>query len=334
VGIENSSGPFSPEGWVHILNVISGNPLLPFLEKQKAIILDGGLATTLEERGFVLDDELWSARVLLEDPEAISRVHLDFLAAGADCITTATYQATLPGLMKRGLDAGQARAQMKLAVDLAVAARDEFWSNPANRPGRRRPLVAASVGPYGAFLADGSEYSGKYGLGQEDLVRFHSDRWAVLAAGQADILACETLPCLAEARALLELLHQTPERWAWFSFSCRDRSSLCDGTAFSRAVELCSASPQIAAVGVNCSAPKFISPLLDVGRKGTSKPLIVYPNSGECYDASQKSWTTKKEQEQLLDLAAEWKYHGARAIGGCCRIGPPVIQKLRALLLD
>jgi homocysteine S-methyltransferase len=316
------------------LNASSHNPLLPFLEKQSALILDGGLATTLEKRGLVLDDELWSARILLEDPEAIRQVHGDFLAAGSDCITTATYQATLPAFMKQGLDSQQARALMELGVNLAVAVRDEFWSDETNRPGRLRPLVAASVGPYGAYLADGSEYTGDYGLCQEDLLRFHSDRWALLAAGPADLLACETLPSLTEARALLELLQQTPGRWAWFSFSCRDGSSLCDGTPFSQAVELCAAASQVAAVGVNCSAPEFISPLLEIGRRIAGKPLIVYPNSGEAYDASQKTWTAKPEPGQFPDRAAEWNTLGAKAIGGCCRIGPPAIKKLRARLLD
>jgi len=312
----------------------AGNPFLPFLEQQAALILDGGLATTLEDRGFDLNDELWSARVLLEDPEAIGRVHGDFLDAGADIITTATYQATLSGFQKRGLDSDQARALIELAVGLAVTARDDFWADPKNRQGRRRPLVAGSVGPYGAFLADGSEYAGNYGLTKGELISFHRQRWEILAAGPADLLACETLPSLPEARALLDLLHQTPGRWAWFSFSCRDGSSLCDGTPFVQAVEMCSESPQVAAVGVNCSAPEFISPLLNIGRKATDKPLVVYPNSGEIYNPMNKSWAAESGHRSIPELAAKWALQGARAIGGCCRTGPVVIRELRHLLLD
>jgi homocysteine S-methyltransferase len=308
--------------------------LLPFLEAQTALILDGGLATTLEDRGYDLEDDLWSARVLLEDPEAIGAVHRDFLDAGADIISTATYQATFPGFLKRGMDEGQARAQMELAVDLAVDARDEFWADPKNRPGRRRPLVAGSVGPYGAFLANGSEYSGNYGLSLEELISFHRDRWDILAAGPVDLLACETLPNLREARALLELLHQTPGRWAWFSFSCRDGSSLCDGSPFVQAVEMCSDSPQVAAVGVNCSSPEFISPLVTIGRKSTDKPLVVYPNSGEIYNPTNKSWGPDPGHPSIPELAEKWVFHGARAIGGCCRTGPGDIRELRHLLLD
>jgi homocysteine S-methyltransferase len=310
------------------------NPFLSILRQQTALILDGGLATTLEDRGFDLNDDLWSARVLLENPAAIGQVHLDFLDAGADCITTATYQATLPGLQKRGLDRGQARAVLESAVELALAARENFWSDPQNRPGRQRPLVAASVGPYGAYLADGSEYAGRYGLGQEQLRNFHRDRWEILAASRADLLACETLPNLDEAKALLEMLHQTAGRWAWFSFSCRDGFSLCDGTPFAQAVEMCAGSPQVAAVGVNCTAPEFIGPLLEIGRQVTDKPLIVYPNSGEDFDPATKNWTAKGGHSAIPELAAGWLNQGARAIGGCCRAGPAVIKDLRRHLLD
>lgn len=310
------------------------NPFSPFLKKQPALILDGGLSTTLEDRGFDLNDDLWSARVLLENPEAITRVHRNFLEAGADCLTTATYQATFPGLAKRGLDQEQAGAVMDMAVDLALSACEEFWGQTKNRVGRRRPLVAASVGPYGAFLADGSEYSGQYGLEPKDLRSFHLDRWKVLAASGADLLACETLPNLMEAQVLLDLLHKTPDRWAWFSFSCRDGVSLCDGTPFVRAVQLCAESPQVAAVGVNCTSPEFIGPLLEIARKITDLPLIAYPNSGESFDPATRSWIETPNQPGIPELAAGWVKQGAGAIGGCCRTSPRIIRKLRRHLLD
>ena len=312
----------------------SGNPLLCLLGKQIAVILDGGLATTLEDRGYDLDDDLWSARVLLEDPEAIGRVHRDFLAAGADCITTATYQASLPGLSRRGLDPEQAHAQLHAAVKLAVNARDEFWSHPENRVDRRKPLVAASVGPYGAFLADGSEYVGNYGVTAEELADFHRERWNILAGSQADLLACETLPNLREAAVLLELLNDTPDRWAWFSFSCRDGIHLCDGTPFSEAVELCAAHPQVAAIGVNCTAPEFITPLICAAREVTDRPLVAYPNSGERFEPAGKCWQAGTTGNDLRETASEWLSLGVAAIGGCCRIGPEAIAELRRALLD
>ena len=331
-GQEKSPG--RPAGKVPRLARPHGNPFLPVLRNQTAVILAGGLATTLEDRGHDLDDDLWSARVLLEDPEAISEVHSDFLAAGADCITTATYQASIPGFLKRGLDPEQARAQLGAAVDLAISTRDEFWARPDNRPGRVKPLVAACVGPYGAFLADGSEYVGKYLIDDKELADFHRERWHILANGQADLLACETLPNLREAAVLLELLDKTPDRWAWFSFSCRDGHHLCDGTPFAEAVALCAAHQRVAAVGVNCTAPEFITPLMSGARDVTDLPLIAYPNSGEVFDPAGKTWRAGGSGRDLGSETSEWLSLGVNVIGGCCRVGPAAIAKLRLTLLD
>ncbi len=158
------------------------NPFERFLGDGGVVILDGALATELEQRGANLNDALWSARILLEDPDLIRQVHYDYLVAGADVITTASYQATFEGFARRGLDHEQAAELMRLSVRLALEARDAFWAEPANRAGRVRPLVAASVGPYGAYLADGSEYRGDYGLSVAELMDFHRPRMAVLAA--------------------------------------------------------------------------------------------------------------------------------------------------------
>ncbi len=312
----------------------SDNPLVSVLEKQPAVILAGGLATTLEDRGYDLNDELWSARVLLEDPGAIVQVHGDFLAAGADCITTATYQASLPGLIKKGLSLEQARAQLNTAVDLATGARDEFWSRPRLRAGRVKPLVAACVGPYGAYLADGSEYVGNYAIDDEELAHFHRERFHILADSQADLLGCETLPCLREATVLLDLLDEVPDRWAWFSFSCRDALHLCDGTPFVEAVELCSTHQRVAGIGVNCTAPEFITPLLSAARAVTDLPLVAYPNSGEIFDPTRKSWRAGPSHSALPEAASEWLSLGISVIGGCCRVGPEAIAELRRTLLD
>jgi len=182
--------------------------LKPLLDRFEVILLDGGLATELEARGFDLDDDLWSARLLLEKPEAIRRVHLDYLQAGADCVVTSSYQATIEGFEKKGIGKRKAVDVLRRSVQLAQSARDEFWGNPANRSGRVRPLVAASVGPYGAYLADGSEYTGDYDLDEDGLVKFHRERWDVLATSGADLLACETIPSLPEALALGRLLRE------------------------------------------------------------------------------------------------------------------------------
>ncbi len=309
------------------------NPIAALLARQSVLILDGGLATTLESLGCHLDDDLWSARVLLEAPELIRRVHLAFLEAGADCLITASYQATLQGYMREGLPEEQAAEVVLRSVGLAAEARDAFWDRPKNRRGRLRPLVAASVGPYGAFLADGSEFTGRYGLDEERLVAFHRDRWHLLAGSGADLLACETLPDRAEARALVRLLRETPEAGAWFSFSCRDGSHISDGSRLADVFGELSDEPQVLAVGVNCTAPRHISSLVAEARRATAKPIVVYPNSGERWDPEGKRWLGADGETDPQGLFREWVEAGARLLGGCCRTGPEYIERLRATLL-
>ncbi len=312
----------------------SRSPLQPFLQKQPAIILDGGLATALEAQGHNLNDPLWSAKLLIEAPDAIKKMHEIYLAAGADCITSATYQASLPGFRSRGLDENEARRLMGEATGLAVAARDEFWQQQGPATHRIRPIVAASVGPYGAFLADGSEYTGRYGATVTELYDFHRPRWELLQQESAELLACETIPSLPEVEVLLRLLEQSPDVWAWLSFSCRDGEHLCDGSAIRDAVTACDGIPNVAAVGINCTSPLHISSLLAIAKEHTTKPIIVYPNLGERFDPVSKTWGAEPPVKDWLTSAARWVTEGARGVGGCCRIGPETISKLRARLLD
>ena len=309
------------------------NLLKPFLDQQGLVMLDGGLATELEARGSVLTDELWSARVLMEQPELIRAVHLDYLAAGADCIITSTYQATIEGFVNTGLSVSQALELLKCSLELALEARDAFWEPSKNRRGRIRPLVAASVGPYGAYLADGSEFRGDYDLSEEALVRFHRTRWQVLVESGADLLACETIPARKEALALRRLLSDTPTVSAWFSFSCKDDRHISDGTELAAVAQELSSSPQIVAIGVNCTAPRFLPSLISELRKVTDKPIVVYPNSGELWDADGKRWLPAHEPVDLAQAAVQWQKQGASLIGGCCRTGPDLIRAMRTELL-
>lgn len=310
------------------------SPFGAFFRAQGVVILDGGLATALEARGQDLDDPLWSARVLLDAPEEVSAVHRDYLAAGADCVATVTYQATFEGFGVRGLDDSDAAAAFERAVTLAVAARDAYWDQSSPGQGRQRPLVAASVGPYGAYLADGSEYTGDYAVDEDDLVAFHRRRWHLLAGSEADLLACETIPSLVETRALLRLLGETPGRWAWMSFQCRDRTRLADGSPVAEAVRLCRAAPRVAAVGFNCVPPSRMLGLLQLASSEAGDlPLLAYPNSGEAYDARTRTWDDAAEPWNPGTLARAWHQHGARLIGGCCRTTPDDIRRMRESLL-
>lgn len=325
-----------------IPQVPTRDPFTAMLEDQGVIILDGGLATELEARGHDLTDDLWSARLVLEAPESIRRLHLDYLEAGADCIVSASYQASVQGFRHRGLDEEQAVRMVRRSVELALAAREAFWAVPGDRSyrsrrsdrgQRRRPLVAASVGPYGAFLADGSEYTGTYDLDADGLADFHRQRLQILAASDADILACETIPSALEARVLVGLLESIPDCRAWMSFSCRDGKHLNDGTEIAAIAAEVAESSRVVAVGVNCTAPRHIASLIAILRKVDVGPIVVYPNSGESYDAEAKRWLPGEHRQDLADNAARWVEMGARIVGGCCRTKPRDIRRLRRRLL-
>jgi homocysteine S-methyltransferase len=309
------------------------NSIIAFITERKYIVLDGGMATALEADGFNLDDKLWSARVLLQNPDAIRNIHLAYLQAGADCITTASYQATVPGFRECGYSDDDAGKALRLSVELATEARDSFWSSPSDRKGRKRPLVAASVGPYGAYLADGSEYSGKYGLSEDQLREFHQERWQILASSKPDLMACETIPSRVEAAALFRLMAESPSTPSWISFSCRDGTHLWDGTPIAEVAGSCDSVPALAAIGINCTDPRFISSLIRKIRGCTSKPLLVYPNSGELYDPVSKTWSDATTGLDWDAAIKEWISLGAVGIGGCCRVGPERIARIRKRLL-
>jgi homocysteine S-methyltransferase len=305
-------------------------PLEALLAARPVVILDGALATEMERRGADLFDPLWSAKYLIEQPGLIRAVHADYFKAGADVATPATYQATFEAFQRRGMDREAAAQLMRDAVRLATEAREEFWSVPANREGRRRPLVAASIGPYGAMLADGSEYRGHYARSDGQLRDFHRLRFEVLAESGADLLAFETIPCLREALVLAGLLEEFPSMSAWISFSCQDGSRNSEGEdigACAAALQPCS---QISAVGMNCTRPEFVESLLLRMREHTGKPLLTYPNSGETYDATAKVWRGNPHLRTFADQARSWYDAGARIMGGCCRTTPQDIRAIYA----
>lgn len=281
------------------------------------VVLDGGLATLLEARGHDLSSELWSARLLRDDPGAIVDAHREFFRAGAQVATTASYQASFEGFARLGLDRDAAADLMRRSVRLAVEARDE------SAPGG---WVAASVGPYGAVLADGSEYRGDYGLDVAELRAFHRARLDVLGDAGADVLAVETVPCLAEVEALCAELDGSGLR-AWLSLSVaggRTRADESLGEAWAMAADV----PEIVAVGVNCCAPDDVLEALP----GTGPPLVAYPNSGQGWDARRRSWTG----ESAFDPGAvgAWLDAGVRLVGGCCRVGPDDVAGIAAAVPD
>lgn len=309
---------------------MEGNPLETFLRESGFVVLDGALATELARRGANIDDPLWSARVLLDEPQRIEELHFDYFAAGADVAITASYQASFEGFAARGLDRAAATRLLRRSVELAQAARERFVASDAAR-GRPRPLVAASVGPWGATLHDGSEYRGDYGLTVRELMEWHAPRLEVLAASGADLLACETIPCLDEVEALVRLLEQYPMP-AWISVSARDGEHISHGESMRDVAAMADSSPHVVATGVNCTPPRFIDSLLGEAGAVTAKPLLCYPNSGERWDAAAGSWRPGACDTDFGEAAQRWYARGARLIGGCCRTGPADVRAIRAAL--
>ena len=281
------------------------------LPDDEVVVLDGGLASELERRGHDLSSRLWSAQLLADDPAAIRDVHRAYFTAGAQVATSASYQASVDGLAAQGLDPV---AMLRRSVALAREARDEHG----------RGWVAASIGPYGAARADGSEYDGRYGLTVDELRRFHHDRIDILADAEPDVLTVETIPCLAEVEAVLAELADV-ELPAWLSVTCagvqtRAGEPLADAFAMARD------SPSVIAVGVNCCSPRDVPAAVRLAVQHSGKPAVCYPNSGEGWDANAKDWSGATAFSPAA--APEWVAAGARLVGGCCRVGPADIAAL------
>jgi homocysteine S-methyltransferase len=293
-------------------------------------LLDGGLSAQLEAAGRDLSGSLWSARLLADEPQAIEDAHLAFLRAGARVITTASYQASRAGFARLGIDAAQADALLARSVQLARRARERFL---AERPQAPRPLVAASVGPYGALLAGGQEYSGDYGdVTPAQFERVHAERLAALIAAGPDCIACETLPRADEAALLARLLDRLDAPQAWVSFACRDGRSTAHGEPIEAAVGAALGGGRVVAVGVNCTAPEHVTGLLRRARSVCDLPLVAYPNGGGGWDAQARAWVDARADCFPPALVDEWVGAGARLVGGCCGIGPAGIAALAPAL--
>jgi homocysteine S-methyltransferase len=293
-------------------------------------VIDGGMATELGACGHDLSDHLWSARLLLDAPDAVERVHVDYFEAGADVAITASYQASYEGFAERGLSDEDTTLLLRRSVALAKAARDSFQPQPSAAVTPR--LVAASVGPFGATRHDGSEYRGDYGLTEDELMAFHRRRFAVLVEAEPDLLACETIPSLLEARALVRLLREHPAMTAWVSFSCRDGRHTSAGDDVIDCARLLDGEPQVVAMGVNCVAPELVDPLVREFASVSGKAISVYPNSGEQWNAATRCW--EGTARRFTTFVPEWLDSGASWIGGCCRTTPADIRQVRSAIED
>lgn len=294
------------------------------LEQPRPLLLDGGLATQLEAMGKTLHPTLWSAGLLHSDPAALQAAHEAYLDAGAEVLITASYQASRAGFGRLGRSAAQADELLRRSVRIARAAIDGRIVDTA--------LVAASVGPWGATRHDGSEYTGAYAVGEAALEDFHARRLEVLDTAGADVLACETLPQRGEIEVIGRLL-RTTRTPAWVSFCCADGARLRDGSPVGDAAAGFRDHPGVAALGINCTAPRHVPELIArLRRAAPNLPVLVYPNSGEAYDAARQSWRGLIEPLDMGETARRWLETGARGVGGCCRVGPDHIRAVARLI--
>ncbi len=293
------------------------------------VVLDGGLATELEARGYDLSDRLWSARLLVTDPDAIEDLHLSYFRAGATVATTASYQATVPGFEAAGYDRAAALEAIRTSVALARRARDRYRHEVGDTVAL---YVAGSVGPYGAMLADGSEYRGDYDPGSATLRDVHAPRIDTLLDAGADFLAFETIPTIREAEVLVDLLVASGAS-AWLSFQCRDGRSTAAGEPAVEAFGIAGSAPGVLAIGVNCGPPRHVPALLALAAGVADRPLIAYPNGGDTWDATARRWIPADGDAYDPGAVASWTGLGATWLGGCCGTGPADMAALAAAIV-
>lgn len=325
--------------------------MLASAEADVPIILDGGLGTALESRGIDLSHELWSAELIRHDAQTLTDVHAEFIAAGARVVTTASYQATPLGFAAAGISAEEGRAIISRSVEIARSAAEAAATSSGTGPdlvagpdlaGNGPVLVAGSIGPYGAALGNGTEYTGTYRLTSEEYTAFHRPRITALAEAGADLLAIETQPRLDEIHAAVALADEFGLP-AWVSATLQEGTdtaaltsadpasavTLPDGSSLAELAEVAGASAAVQAVGVNCVPPSLVTPALTELAANTDLPLVAYPNSGETYDATVMEWRDDGMESGVGSWpVAEWIRLGARIIGGCCRVRPDDIAVL------
>ncbi len=301
------------------------NTIQSIIEKNGIMVIDGSMSTALEHLGANLNSRLWTARALEVSPELVRQVHLDYFRAGADCGITCSYQATIPGLMAEGATQEEAERLIALSVRLFCQARQQWWEEEGEKEGRAFPLCLAGIGPYGAYLADGSEYRGHYGVDDEVLDRFHRRRMEVLKEAGADIFLIETQPSLREALLAAGIAEELGADY-WISFSCMDGKHICEGDLIRKCGEAFSQDhPHLRMIGINCTKPVYIASLirelrtgLQSAQTGNRIPIGVYPNSGEEYDPVTKTWHGTGDARSFGEYALDYMKAGADAVGGCC----------------
>ena len=290
------------------------------LTRNKIMVIDGSMSTALENLGAEHKNDLWTAQTLVDNPDLIKKVHINYFRAGADCGITCSYQATIPGLTKHGFTELEAEEIITRSVKIFQEAREQWWNNEGKAAGRVYPLCLGSVGPYGAYLADGSEYTGNYKIDDKNLRKFHRRRIELLNEAGSDLLLFETQPSLKEVLIEASIAEELGANY-WISFSCADGKKINDGTKIldcARELSDKNLYPHLKMLGVNCTKPEYIVSLIRELKQVTDLPIGVYPNSGEIYDPNTKTWTHSENAKDFGAYALSYMEAGASAVGGCC----------------
>ncbi|OHX64856.1 homocysteine S-methyltransferase [Flammeovirga pacifica] len=286
-------------------------------------ILDGGLSNAIKRLGGNINDELWTAQLIDKNSDLIVKAHLNYLNAGADIIITSSYQASIDGFTSKGYTLNEAEELIIKTTNLALKAKKEYQKGSS-----KEVYIAGSIGPYAAYLADGSEYTGQYSVDKSILYEFHQKRIKLLDKTPIDLFAVETIPSLEEVEVLNEILHDTIHK-AWVSVVCKNGKELSDGTSIKEVAQLISSNTNILGIGINCTHPKYIKSLIsEILNSDYNNNIVIYPNAGMVYDADTKNWIGTSKPEEFIHLAKKWKKLGVKIIGGCCEIGEDHIKKL------
>ena len=298
-----------------------------WIAQKELMILDGAMATELEAKGYDLNDSLWSAKVLANTPQAIKDVHYDYFVHGADAGISASYQASMQGFMEKGYSKEKAKEMIELSMKLLLDAREEWWRAEGEKKGRAFPIAIASIGPFGAYLADGSEYSGDYKISKEALKEFHRVRMDILKEAGAELFALETFPNLQEAVVCAELMEERKADY-YISFSFKNSKQINAGNTIEECVKQLKDFPHLKAIGVNCTLPGFVKDIITEYKTYTNLPIVVYPNSGELFNAEKKNCYVKRLFDSFEKWSKDWYQAGATLIGGCCRTTPDDIAHI------
>ena len=286
---------------------------------KKIKLLDGSMSFPMEQLGYNLKNKLWTGKALINNPDLIKDIHKGYIDAGADFISTSTYQISFDRLKNMGYQSEEIKKIFQKSVDIVKDAIEESKL-------KKEIKIVGSFGPYASYDPEASEYIGEYDSTDIEIKKFHLNNIRIIEETDLDIILYETIPCLREIKILSEALsHSTKE--IWISITCNEEMEFRDGSSFKDACEIISKIEKITTMGINCFSPLLVKKAIDLLKKYSNKKILIYPNSGEIYNPKERFWTGNNEFNN--SMIKNWLSLYPDIIGGCCRIGYDDIKKMR-----